>query len=198
MNLPTAPRGGVVGRLTQLPVEFPRDRRRRQPVVPFRNAAKQLISSELLLNWYKSRYSPQNPQPLRRIHSLGLLSHCRALYTATSYPIETDCELRCPVNQAIVTQQYSGVYCRACGEPISLPSRAEKALAAHQAEAAEPAAEIQPVVFNLRCKACEKENFYGAKDVTNIIGTPRSARPRPRSAGSLMRPDLKLARTANA
>ena len=102
------------------------------------------------------------------------------------------------MTQAIVTQQYSGVYCRACGEPISLPSRAEKSLAAHQADTSEPAAEIQPVVFNLRCKACEKENFYGAKDVANIHGTPRAARPRPRSAGSLLRPDIKLARTANA
>ena len=58
--------------------------------------------------------------------------------------------------------------------------------------------ESQPVVFNLRCKACEKENFYGAKDVANIHGAPRLARPRPRAAGSLMRPDIKLARTANA
>ena len=144
-----------------------------------------MICSALLVNWYKSRYSPQNPQPRRGIHRLELLSHCRALYTVTSYPIETDFELRCPVNQAIVTQQYSGVYCRACGEPVSLPSRAEKALAAHQAEASDPAAEVQPVVFNLRCKACEKENFYGAKDVVNIQGTPRSARPRARSTGCL-------------
>jgi hypothetical protein len=102
------------------------------------------------------------------------------------------------VTQATVTQQYSGVYCRACGEPISLPSRAEKALAAHEAEASDPTAEIRPVVFNLRCKACEKENFYGAKDVVNIHGTPRAARPRPRSTGSLLSPDLKLARAANA
>jgi hypothetical protein len=54
------------------------------------------------------------------------------------------------------------------------------------------------VVFNLRCKACEKENFYGVKDVANIHGAPRLARPRPRAAGSLLRPDVKLARTANA
>jgi hypothetical protein len=112
--------------------------------------------------------------------------------------METDFELRCLVTQATGTQQYSGVYCRACGEPISLPSRAEKALAAHQAQTSEPAAEIQPVVFNLRCKACERENFYGAMDVAKIHGTPRAARLRPRSAGSLLRPDLKLARTANA
>jgi hypothetical protein len=102
------------------------------------------------------------------------------------------------VNQAIVTPQYSGVYCRACGEPVSLPARVEKALLAHQPEASEAAPESLPVVFNLRCKACEKENFYGAKDVTKISGTPRSARPRARSAASLMRPDIKLARTANA
>jgi hypothetical protein len=102
------------------------------------------------------------------------------------------------VSQAIVTQQYSGVYCRACGEPISLPVRAEKALAASQAESSEPVREALPVVFNLRCKACEKENFYGAKDVANIHGAPRLARPRARAAASLLRPDIKLARTANA
>lgn len=102
------------------------------------------------------------------------------------------------MTQAIATQQYSGVYCRACGEPISLPSRAEKALAAQQAEASEPVREAIPVVFNLRCKACEKENFYGAKDVVNVQGSPRLARPRPRPATSLLRPSLKLARTANA
>jgi cytochrome c5 len=102
------------------------------------------------------------------------------------------------VTQAIVTQQYSGVYCRACGEPISLPARAEKAVTAQQAGASEAAAESQPLVFNLRCKACEKENFYGAKDVANIHGAPRLARPRARAAASLLRPDIKLARTANA
>jgi hypothetical protein len=102
------------------------------------------------------------------------------------------------VTQATVTQQYSGVYCRACGEPISLPARAEKALAAAQPGAPEAAGESQPVVFNLRCKACEKENFYGAKDVVNIHGAPRVARPRARATTQLLRPNLKLARTANA
>jgi hypothetical protein len=102
------------------------------------------------------------------------------------------------VTQATVTQQYSGVYCRACGEPISLPARAEKAITASQAGAAEAPGERQPVVFNLRCKACEKENFYGANDLVTIQGTPRLARPRPRATPQLLRPHLKLARTANA
>jgi hypothetical protein len=71
-------------------------------------------------------------------------------------------------------------------------------MTAIQSGAPEAAGESQPVIFNLRCKACEKENFYGAKDVSNIQGTPRSVRPRPRAATTLMRPHLKLARTANA
>jgi hypothetical protein len=129
---------------------------------------------------------------------MELLSHFQTLYNIPSYQIDSDYELRCLVNQVTVPQQYSGVYCRACGEPISLPARAEKALAIHQAAVSESTAEVQPVIFNLRCKACEKENFYGAKDVVNIQGTPRSARPRARAAASLLRPDLKLARTANA
>jgi hypothetical protein len=102
------------------------------------------------------------------------------------------------MTQATVIQQYSGVYCRACGEPSALPARVEKAITAQQAGASEAANESQPVVFNLRCKACEKENFYGAKDVSNIHGTPRLARPRVRTTPSLLRPDLKLVRTANA
>ena len=122
----------------------------------------------------------------------------RKLYNVASYPILLNFELRCPVNQVIATQQYSGVYCRACGEPSSLPARAEKALLALQTEAPDSGAESQPVVFNLRCKACEKENFYGAKDVVKILGTPRAARPRARAAASLIRPEIKIARTANA
>ncbi len=101
------------------------------------------------------------------------------------------------MTQVTVTQQYSGVDRRACGEPISLPARAEKAMTASQAGAPGAGGETQPVVFNLRCKACEKENFYGAKDVANIHGAPRlgvgDTRDHP-----VVRPNLKLARTANA
>ena len=129
---------------------------------------------------------------------MQLLSYVPTLYNVSSNPRQTGFELRCPVTQATVTQQYSGVYCRACGEPISLPARAEKALTAQQAGTSEAGGESQPVVFNLRCKACEKENFYGGKDVSNIHGAPRLARPRARATTQLLRPNLKLTRTANA
>jgi hypothetical protein len=154
--------------------------------------------NELQVHCHKSSHYQQNSQLRRGIHRIQLLSHLRKLYNVPSYPPQIDIELRCPMTQATVTQQYSGVYCRACGEPISLPARAEKALTAQQAGTSEGAGESQPVVFNLRCKACEKENFYGAKDVANIHGAPRLARPRARTTPSLLRPNLKLTRTANA
>jgi len=153
---------------------------------------------ELYRGCYKYSPAPENSQLPHRIHRIELLSRLPPLYNVPSDPRQSDFDLRCPVTQATVTQQYSGVYCRACGEPISLPARVEKALVARQGDASEPAVEALPLVFNLRCKACEKENFYGAKDVANIHGTPRSARPRARATASLLRPDIKLARSANA
>ena len=95
-------------------------------------------------------------------------------------------------------RHYAGVRCCSCGEPIPVPARIAKKATAPDAEASENSREINPAVFNLRCKVCEKENFYGAKDVREINGEPRLTRPRARAAGSLLRPSVKLARTASA
>jgi hypothetical protein len=128
---------------------------------------------------------------------MQLLSYVPTLYNVSSNPRQTGFELRCPVTQATVTQQYSGVYCRACGEPISLPARAEKALTAQQAGTSEAGGESQPVVFNLRCKACEKENFYGGK-----VGPASCARdhaavaPKPQTDSNRERLESPAARRA--
>jgi len=93
---------------------------------------------------------------------------------------------------------YAGVRCYSCGEAIPVPKRIAKMATEIDAEGSETTREINPGVFNLRCKVCEKENFYGAKDVMEIEGEPRLARPRAQAAGSLLRHSVKLARTANA
>lgn len=99
------------------------------------------------------------------------------------------------MTEATADRRYAGVRCYSCGEAISLPARiAKKATSADS----DTGGEINPTVFNLRCKACEKENFYGAKDVMEMDGEPRLARPRARAAGSLLHTSLKLSRTANA
>jgi hypothetical protein len=94
-------------------------------------------------------------------------------------------------------QQYSGVRCYSCGEAIPVPTktvqkvnaRAEKADAGIPTEA--------PIVFNLRCKACEKESFYGVKDMVQMEGTPRLSRAGARANIKLLRPSSGLAHAAN-
>ncbi len=102
------------------------------------------------------------------------------------------------MTEATVERRYAGVRCFSCGEPIPVPARIAKKATPLDAEGSEASREINPAVFNLRCKVCEKENFYGPKDVMEMDGEPRLTRPRARAAGSLLRPSVKLARTANA
>ncbi len=102
------------------------------------------------------------------------------------------------MTEATAERRYTGVRCYSCGEAIAVPKRIAKQTTAPDAESSETAREINPAVFNLRCKACEKENFYGAKDVMEMDGEPRLSRSRARAAGSLLQQSIKLARTANA
>jgi hypothetical protein len=102
------------------------------------------------------------------------------------------------MTEATAEGRYAGVHCYSCGEPIPVPARIAKKATTADAEGSEATREINPAVFNLRCKVCEKENFYGAKDVREMDGEPRLVRSRARAAGSLLRPSIKLARTASA
>jgi cytochrome c5 len=94
-------------------------------------------------------------------------------------------------------QHYSGVRCYSCGEAIPLSERTVQKVKA-RSEKAEAAHLETPIVFNLRCKACEKESFYGVKDVLQIEGTPRLSRAAARANSKLMRsPSAGLAQAAN-
>jgi cytochrome c5 len=94
-------------------------------------------------------------------------------------------------------EKYSAVRCYSCGEPIPLPSKAVQKVDA-RAEKTEVAPSEAPVVFNLRCKACEKESFYGVPDIVQIEGTPRLSRAGARANSKLMRPPARgLAHAAN-
>ncbi len=95
-------------------------------------------------------------------------------------------------------QRYAGVRCYSCGEAIPVPTRISKKAEISEGIDFEPVREINSSVFNLRCKVCEKENFYGPRDILEIEGTPRLTRLKARAIGSLLRPAMKLARSANA
>jgi hypothetical protein len=93
-------------------------------------------------------------------------------------------------------ENYSGVHCYSCGEAIPLPAKSVQKMHA-RAEKPEAALAEHPIVFNLRCKACEKESFYGVKDIVQIEGTPRQSRAGARANAKLMRPLAGLAHAAN-
>jgi len=93
-------------------------------------------------------------------------------------------------------QKYSGVRCYSCGEAIPLPTKSVQKINA-RAEKADAGPTETPIVFNLRCKACEKESFYGVKDIVQIEGTPRQSRAGARANVKLMRPPAGLAHAAN-
>lgn len=57
--------------------------------------------------------------------------------------------------------------------------------------------EMPASILNLRCKACEKENFYKISEVKEFLGTPLSFATRARSSSTLLRSRNKLSRAAN-
>jgi hypothetical protein len=86
-------------------------------------------------------------------------------------------------------QSYSGVLCRSCRQPIPLPTVVEASSADRESRQEETR------VFNLRCRACDKERPYRRSDIAVFEGTPRP-RTSPRPPSSLRA--RKLARAANA
>jgi hypothetical protein len=104
---------------------------------------------------------------------------------------------RLNVSVETAQQKYSGVRCYSCGEAISLSAKTVQKVNA-RAEKADAGHLETPIVFNLRCKACEKESFYGLKDIAQIEGTPRQSRASARANTKLMRPPIAgLAHAAN-
>jgi hypothetical protein len=93
-------------------------------------------------------------------------------------------------------QKYSGVRCYSCGEAIPLSTKTVQKVNA-RAEKADTGPTEAPIVFNLRCKACEKESFYGVKDIVQMEGTPRQSRAGARANAKLLRPSAGLAHAAN-
>jgi hypothetical protein len=72
------------------------------------------------------------------------------------------------MNQEMKVQQYHGVICGYCRQPIPVPGIVERLMGdeTHSREA-------RTRVFNLRCRACEKEKQYHLSDIVEFEGSPR-------------------------
>ncbi len=66
-----------------------------------------------------------------------------------------------------VKQSYRGVLCVSCKQAIPIPA----IVVSMEAESDETEQSVR--VFNLRCRACEKEQPYCSTDIVEFNGAPR-------------------------
>jgi formate hydrogenlyase subunit 6/NADH:ubiquinone oxidoreductase subunit I len=86
-------------------------------------------------------------------------------------------------------QSYRGVLCASCKQAIPVPA----IVVSMETESGDTEPSIR--VFNLRCRACEKEHPYCSTDIVEFDGAPR-ARTRARvNSGA---PPRRLGRAAHA
>lgn len=95
-------------------------------------------------------------------------------------------------------EKYHGVQCRSCGETIAVPARIANKEVPPESEAAGAGNEAKFPTLNLRCRICEKENFYKMSDIREIEESPTSPAVSERPSTSRLRPQAKLSKTAKA
>jgi hypothetical protein len=96
------------------------------------------------------------------------------------------------------TENYHGVQCRSCGETISVPARIANKLIVLEPSDSGAGDLARFPTLNLRCRICEKENFYKLSDIREIDETPSSSAVRERPSPTRLRPQAKLSKAAKA
>ena len=95
-------------------------------------------------------------------------------------------------------EKYYGVQCRSCGETISVPTRLANKRVSPESDDSGAGNEAGFPTLNLRCRICEKENFYKISDVREIDETADSSSVRERPSAARLRPQAKLSKAARA
>ncbi len=93
-------------------------------------------------------------------------------------------------------EKYHGVRCHSCGQTIPVPSRIATRRASVDSGPGGAAADQHFPSLNLRCRVCEKENFYKTTDVHEVAGAPALSQMR-RDRLTRLQPQSKLPKTAN-
>lgn len=100
--------------------------------------------------------------------------------------------------QESLNQKYRGVRCVSCGQPIAVsPSIISREIAA-RGQGIDPAQDMSSSLFNSRCRACCKENFYKITEIVDIEGTPRMLGHRSGTSAAPLRYPAGLSRAANS
>ena len=95
-------------------------------------------------------------------------------------------------------QQYRGVVCRCCRQPILLPAIVVNIHAAIQDNGVDSDQSDFNRVFSLRCRSCHSERPYQTSEVVTFNGVPKVHRSRSRTKQRETTVSGDVARAANA
>jgi hypothetical protein len=90
-----------------------------------------------------------------------------------------------------------GVRCHSCGETIPVPARIANKQALLKQEANTVSGEPHFPTLNLRCRVCQKENFYKISDVLEVEDITDRSAIRKGPAPHRLPPQGKMYKTAS-
>ena len=94
-------------------------------------------------------------------------------------------------------EKYHGVRCHSCGETIPVPARIANKQALLNQDANTVSGETHFPTLNLRCRVCQKENFYKISDVQEVEDITDRSAIRKGPAPHRLPPQGKMYKTAN-
>jgi len=94
-------------------------------------------------------------------------------------------------------EKYHGVRCHSCGETIPVPARIADKQALLNQDANTASGETHFPTLNLRCRVCQKENFYKISDVQEVEEITDRSAIRKGPAPHRLPPQGKMYKTAN-
>lgn len=93
-------------------------------------------------------------------------------------------------------QQYRGVPCIHCRQPIPLPASVSRRVTEPEGRESNETRDSGQRVFTLRCRACGEEGLYLESKFIDCEGTPRTRASRGAKASPPLKYDSKLSRAA--
>lgn len=94
-------------------------------------------------------------------------------------------------------EKYHGVRCHSCGETIPVPARIANKQALLNQDANTASGEAHFPTLNLRCRVCQKENFYKISDVQEVEDIADRSAARKGPAPHRLPPQGRMYKTAN-
>jgi hypothetical protein len=93
-------------------------------------------------------------------------------------------------------EKYHGVRCHFCGETIPVPARVANKQASLKLNPVVDSDEHNFPSLNLRCRVCQKENFYKITDVSEVEDIPDQSKSQKGPSLRRLGPQTRILKTA--